>query len=90
MFVSNLVFGERKIHGKTYDGIHRISFLIDANGNIEHVFDNFKPAITIKSSWIISTLTPNYILAADSNFSGNFLGPFKISYSAAIRETHNQ
>lgn len=42
MFVSNLVFGERKIHGKTYDGIHRISFLIDANGNIEHVFDNFK------------------------------------------------
>lgn len=28
--------------GKTYDGIHRISFLIDANGNIEHVFDKFK------------------------------------------------
>ncbi|SUB15580.1 Putative peroxiredoxin bcp [Pantoea agglomerans] len=28
--------------GKTYDGIHRISFLIDAEGRIEKVFDNFK------------------------------------------------
>ena len=27
---------------KTYDGIHRISFLIDADGKIEHVFDDFK------------------------------------------------
>ncbi|MDU7373186.1 MAG: thioredoxin-dependent thiol peroxidase [Klebsiella michiganensis] len=29
-------------HQVTYDGIHRISFLIDANGKIEHVFDDFK------------------------------------------------
>ena len=28
--------------GKTYDGIHRTTFLIDKNGVIEHVFDNFK------------------------------------------------
>jgi peroxiredoxin Q/BCP len=28
--------------GKIYDGIHRISFLIDENGMIEHVFDKFK------------------------------------------------
>ena len=28
--------------GKIYDGIHRISFLIDEQGNIEKVFDKFK------------------------------------------------
>ncbi len=32
--------------GKTYDGIHRISFLIDADGKIEHVLTISKPAIT--------------------------------------------
>ncbi|MGL4859706.1 MAG: thioredoxin-dependent thiol peroxidase [Enterobacteriaceae bacterium] len=36
------VWGEKKFMGKTYDGIHRISFLIDANGVVEHVFDSFK------------------------------------------------
>lgn len=36
------VWGEKKFMGKTYDGLHRISFLIDANGVIEHVFDQFK------------------------------------------------
>ncbi|MGQ0286929.1 thioredoxin-dependent thiol peroxidase [Pasteurellaceae bacterium 22721_9_1] len=36
------VWGEKKFMGKTYDGIHRISFLIDENGKIEHVFDKFK------------------------------------------------
>lgn len=40
------VWGEKSFMGKTYDGIHRISFLIDADGKIEHVFDDFKPAIT--------------------------------------------
>ena len=34
--------GEKSFMGKTYDGIHRISFLIDADGKIEHVFDDFK------------------------------------------------
>ena len=28
--------------GKVYDGIHRISFLIDEHGKIEKVFDKFK------------------------------------------------
>lgn len=36
------VWGEKSFMGKTYDGIHRISFLIDAEGIIEHVFDDFK------------------------------------------------
>ncbi len=35
------VWGEKIVYGKTY-GIHRISFLIDSNGKVEHVFDNFK------------------------------------------------
>jgi peroxiredoxin Q/BCP len=30
------------IMGKEYDGIHRISFLINEQGTIEHVFDDFK------------------------------------------------
>lgn len=36
------VWGEKKFMGKTYDGIHRISFLIDEQGVIEQVFDKFK------------------------------------------------
>lgn len=36
------VWGEKKFMGKIYDGIHRISFLIDENGVIEYVFDKFK------------------------------------------------
>jgi len=36
------VWGEKKFMGKIYDGIHRISFLIDEQGVIEHVFDKFK------------------------------------------------
>ena len=36
------VWGEKSFMGKTYDGIHRISFLIDADGKIEHVVDDFK------------------------------------------------
>ncbi|CDL83547.1 thioredoxin-dependent thiol peroxidase [Xenorhabdus szentirmaii] len=36
------VWGEKQFMGKTYDGIHRISFLINPQGNIEHVFDKFK------------------------------------------------
>ncbi|MGL5727261.1 MAG: thioredoxin-dependent thiol peroxidase, partial [Plesiomonas sp.] len=36
------VWGEKKFMGKVYDGIHRISFLIDENGVIAHVFDSFK------------------------------------------------
>ncbi|MCE2593413.1 thioredoxin-dependent thiol peroxidase [Motilimonas cestriensis] len=36
------VWGLKKFMGKEYDGIHRISFLIDEQGNIEHVFNKFK------------------------------------------------
>lgn len=36
------VWGEKKFMGKVYDGLHRISFLIDEQGNIEHVFNKFK------------------------------------------------
>lgn len=36
------VWGEKTFMGKTYDGIHRTSFLIDATGKVEKVFNNFK------------------------------------------------
>ncbi|OTA16086.1 2-cys peroxiredoxin [Xenorhabdus vietnamensis] len=36
------VWGEKQFMGKTYNGIHRISFLINPQGYIEHVFDKFK------------------------------------------------
>lgn len=36
------VWGEKKFMGKTYDGLHRISFLINEQGVIEHVFNKFK------------------------------------------------
>ncbi|MGR6862205.1 thioredoxin-dependent thiol peroxidase [Aliivibrio salmonicida] len=36
------VWGEKKFMGKIYDGLHRISFLINEEGVIEHVFNKFK------------------------------------------------
>lgn len=36
------VWGEKTFMGKTYDGIHRISFLIDEAGKVIKVFDDFK------------------------------------------------
>lgn len=36
------VWGEKSFMGKTYDGIHRVSFLVNADGKIEQVFDDFK------------------------------------------------
>ncbi|CAM3662201.1 thioredoxin-dependent thiol peroxidase [Vibrio sp. Of14-4] len=36
------VWGEKKFMGKTFDGLHRISFLINEEGVIEHVFNKFK------------------------------------------------
>jgi len=36
------VWGLKKFMGKEYDGIHRISFIIDENGVIEQVFNKFK------------------------------------------------
>lgn len=36
------VWGLKKFMGKNYDGLHRISFLINEQGIIEQVFDKFK------------------------------------------------
>lgn len=36
------VWGLKKFMGKEYDGIHRLSFLIEQDGYIIKVFDNFK------------------------------------------------
>lgn len=36
------VWGPKKFMGKEYDGIHRISFMIDEDGKIEQVFNKFK------------------------------------------------
>ncbi len=36
------VWGEKKFMGEIYDGIHRISFLIEQNGVVSQVFDTFK------------------------------------------------
>lgn len=36
------VWGEKKFMGKVYDGIHRISFLIEQDGVVSQVFDTFK------------------------------------------------
>lgn len=36
------VWGEKKFMGKTYDGIHRITFVIDANGVIVDVITKVK------------------------------------------------
>lgn len=35
-------WGPKKVMGKEYDGIHRISFLINQDGIVEHVFEKFK------------------------------------------------
>lgn len=37
------VYGEKKFMGKTYEGIHRISFLIDSNGTILKTYLKVKP-----------------------------------------------
>ncbi|URJ25968.1 thioredoxin-dependent thiol peroxidase [Blochmannia endosymbiont of Camponotus sp.] len=37
------VWGEKRFMGKTYNGIHRVSFIIDQTGTIEQVFKYFKP-----------------------------------------------
>ena len=36
------VWGPKKFMGKEFDGIHRISFLVDEQGVIAKVFDDFK------------------------------------------------
>ena len=36
------VWGPKKFMGKEYDGIHRLSFLIDEEGKVAHRFDTIK------------------------------------------------
>lgn len=36
------VWGPKKFMGKEYDGIHRLSFLIDEEGKVAYRFDKFK------------------------------------------------
>jgi peroxiredoxin Q/BCP len=38
------VWGPKKYMGKSYDGVYRTTFLIDASGMIIKVFENVKPA----------------------------------------------
>lgn len=38
------VFGEKKFMGRIYDGVHRMSFLISANGHILKTYEKVKPA----------------------------------------------
>lgn len=44
------VWGEKKFMGRVYDGVHRITFLIDEQGKIQHVLINSKRVNIIKSS----------------------------------------
>jgi len=37
------VWGLKKFMGREYEGVHRITFLIDKNGVIKEVFDKVKP-----------------------------------------------
>ncbi|MBO3098069.1 thioredoxin-dependent thiol peroxidase [Gelidibacter pelagius] len=39
------VWGEKKFMGRTFDGIHRMTFVIDENGVIEKVIDKVKAKI---------------------------------------------
>lgn len=39
------VWGEKKFMGRTFDGIHRVTFVIDENGVIEKVIDNVKAKV---------------------------------------------
>ena len=38
------VWGEKKMYGRTYEGILRTTFLIDSQGRITRVFEKVKPA----------------------------------------------
>ena len=38
------VYGEKKFMGRIYDGVHRMSFLISADGHILKTYEKVKPA----------------------------------------------
>jgi peroxiredoxin Q/BCP len=37
------VWGEKKFMGRTYNGVHRTTFLIDEKGKIKRIFEKVKP-----------------------------------------------
>jgi peroxiredoxin Q/BCP len=37
------VWGKKKYMGKEYDGVYRTTFIIDAEGLVEHIFEGVKP-----------------------------------------------
>ncbi|HAY84434.1 MAG TPA: peroxiredoxin, partial [Chloroflexi bacterium] len=38
------VWGKKSMYGKEYEGIHRTTFLIDAEGKIASIFEKVKPS----------------------------------------------
>jgi peroxiredoxin Q/BCP len=42
------VWGEKKFMGKTFNGIHRMSFLLGKSGKIERAYHKVKPAVHAK------------------------------------------
>jgi thioredoxin-dependent peroxiredoxin len=38
------VWGPKQLMGRSYEGVHRTTFLIDADGKIRRAFENVKPA----------------------------------------------
>ena len=39
------VWGEKKFMGRVFDGIHRVTFVIDENGKIERIFEKVKTKV---------------------------------------------
>jgi peroxiredoxin Q/BCP len=39
------VWGEKKMYGRTYQGIHRTTFIIDEKGKIERIIDKPKSSV---------------------------------------------
>jgi len=46
------VWGEKKLYGKAFDGLHRTTFLIDEAGKIVHVFK--KPKVDDHAAEILA------------------------------------
>ena len=45
------VWGPKKFMGREYDGIHRMTFIIDENGVVERVIDKVKTKLTLHKFW---------------------------------------
>lgn len=51
------IWGEKKFMGRTYDGIHRTTFIIDETGKIEHIIT--KPKTKIHGEEVLNYLKRN-------------------------------